>query len=249
MKIDVFTLFPDMVDAPLALSIVGRARSTGALDLRIHDIRNWTNDVHRTADDSPYGGGAGMVMKADPIVRGVEEVIESVATKPRILILSAGGPLFTQTTAVDLAAEAHLILVAGHYEGIDDRVRQLLEAEELSIGDYVLTGGELAAAVVIDTIARLLPGVINAESTRSESHGSEIGGLVEYPQFTRPAIYRGLTVPDVLLSGNHAAIAQWREEESVAKTRRNRPELLSPEAATSNATERPDTTSWPKTID
>jgi tRNA (guanine37-N1)-methyltransferase len=151
--------------------------------------------------------------------------------------------------AVDLAAEAHLILVAGHYEGIDDRVRQLLEAEELSIGDYVLTGGELAAAVVIDTIARLLPGVINAESTRSESHGSEIGGLVEYPQFTRPAIYRGLTVPDVLLSGNHAAIAQWREEESVAKTRRNRPELLSPEAATSNATERPDTTSWPKTID
>lgn len=226
MRIDVLTLFPEMVDAPLSASIVGRARSTGALDLRVHDIRTWTEDVHRTADDTPYGGGAGMVMKADPIVRGAEAIATDAGSPPVTIILSASGRSFDQTMAHQLSEEPHLLLICGHYEGIDDRVRQLLGATEVSIGDYVLTGGELAAAVVIDAVTRLVPGVIKAESIAQESHDPANAGLLEFPQYTRPAEYRGLAVPDVLLSGNHKAIASWRHEQAIAKTRANRPDLL-----------------------
>jgi tRNA (guanine37-N1)-methyltransferase len=231
VRIDVLTLFPHMVDAPLADSIVGRARSTGALNLHVHDIRTWTDDVHRTVDDSPFGGGAGMVMKADPIVRGAEAIAAEVGSDPVTLILSASGKSFTQAIAHELSEEPHLLLVCGHYEGIDDRVRQILNAVELSIGDYVLTGGELAAAVVIDAVARLLPGVIKAESIAQESHDPLNSGLLEYPQFTRPAQFRGLAVPDVLLSGNHKLIADWRHAQAIAKTRGNRPDLLKEEDA------------------
>jgi len=223
MRVDVLTLFPDLVDAPLSASIVGRARQTGVLDLNIHDIRTWTSDMHRTADDTPYGGGPGMVMKAEPIVSGAEWIAETYGSPDRTYILSASGQLLTHELAVDIAAQAHVLLICGHYEGIDDRVRVLLSAEELSIGDYVLTGGELAAAVVIDCVTRLIPGVIKAESVAEESHAA---GLLEYPHYTRPAAFRGLNVPDVLLSGNHAEINRWRHQQALARTVENRPDLV-----------------------
>jgi tRNA (guanine37-N1)-methyltransferase len=254
LRIDVLTLFPEMVDGPLSASIVGRARTTGALDLHIHDIRTWTDDVHRTADDTPYGGGAGMVMKADPIVRGVEAIVRGVEAnvaepgcKPVVVILSAAGVSFGQPLAVTWSRVPHLVLICGHYEGIDDRVRSFLGAIELSIGDYVLTGGELAAAVVIDVVTRLLPGVIRSDSIEHESHDPGTGGLLEHPQFTRPATYRGLTVPDVLLSGNHAVIEAWRRDQAIRKTAENRPDLLAEAKLTdrewaqiNEATDRPD---------
>jgi len=223
MRIDVLSLFPDLVDAPLGGSIVGRARQTAALDLHLHDIRTWTSDVHRTADDTPYGGGAGMVMKVEPIVAGAEMIAASHGHPERIVILSAAGVRFTQEVAFDLASLNHLLLICGHYEGVDERVRLALDAQEVSIGDYVLTGGELAAAVVIDCVTRLLPGVIKSESVAEESHAA---GMVEYPHYTRPAAYRGLEVPSVLLSGNHAHIRQWRHDQALLKTAANRPDLL-----------------------
>jgi tRNA (guanine37-N1)-methyltransferase len=224
MRVDVLTLFPDLVDAPLSASIVGRARQSGVLDLNIHDIRTWTSDVHRTADDTPYGGGPGMVMKAEPIVSGAEWIAETHGTPDRIYILSASGQLLTHDLAVDIAEQGHVLLICGHYEGIDDRVRLLLSAEELSIGDFVLTGGELAAAVVVDCVTRLIPGVIKAESVAEESHAA---GLLEYPHYTRPATFRGLAVPDILLSGNHAEIDRWRYRQALARTAENRPDLVS----------------------
>ena len=223
MRVDVLTLFPDLVDAPLSASIVGRARQSGALDLNIYDIRTWTSDVHRTADDSPYGGGPGMVMKAEPIVSGAEWLAETYGTPDRTYILSASGKLLTHELAVDIAAQEHVLLICGHYEGIDDRVRVLLSAEELSIGDYVLTGGELAAAVLIDCVTRLIPGVIRAESVAEESHSA---GLLEYPHYTRPATFRGIGVPDIMLSGNHAEIGRWRHQQALARTAENRPDLV-----------------------
>jgi tRNA (guanine37-N1)-methyltransferase len=224
MRVDVLTLFPDLVNAPLSASIVGRARQTGVLDLNIHDIRTWTSDVHRTADDTPYGGGPGMVMKAEPIVSGAEWIAGAHGEPDRTYILSASGQLLTHELAVDIAAQGHVLLICGHYEGIDDRVRVLLSAEELSIGDYVLTGGELAAAVVVDCVTRLIPGVIKAESVAEESH---VAGLLEYPHYTRPAAFRGLNVPEVLLSGNHAEIGRWRHQQALARTAENRPDLVS----------------------
>jgi tRNA (guanine37-N1)-methyltransferase len=223
MRVDVLTLFPDLVDAPLSGSIVGRARQSGTLDLNIHDIRTWTSDVHRTADDTPYGGGPGMVMKAAPIVSGAEWIAETHGAPDRSYILSASGQLLSHDLAVEIAAQDHVLLICGHYEGIDDRVRVLLAAEELSIGDYVLTGGELAAAVVIDCITRLIPGVIRAESVAEESHAA---GLLEYPHYTRPATFRDLKVPDVLLSGNHGEINQWRHMQALIRTAQNRPDLV-----------------------
>jgi tRNA (guanine37-N1)-methyltransferase len=233
MRNDVLTLFPALVDAPLSGSIVGRARQTGALDLQIHDIREWTSDVHRTADDTPYGGGAGMVMKIEPIVAGVEATSAAHGPPDRIAILSASGIPFTQALALDMASLAHVLLICGHYEGIDERVKLALDAEEISIGDYVLTGGELAAAVVIDCVSRLLPGVIKAESIDEESHSA---GLLEYPQYTRPASFRGLDVPEILVSGNHARIKHWRHEQALLKTAANRPDLLSDLSETDKAT-------------
>ena len=221
IRIDVFSVFPNMVEGPLSDSIVHRARSSGRLELVVHDLRQWTHDRHRTVDDTPYGGGPGMVMKVAPIVEGVEAVLgDSVATT-RILLTSAGGARFTQAMARDLVGQSRLAIICGHYEGIDQRVVDVLGAEEVSIGDYVLTGGELPAAVIVDAVTRLLPGVISAASIADESHSSD---LVEYPHFTRPSVFRDHQVPEVLLSGNHAEIDRWRRREASERTRRNRPE-------------------------
>jgi tRNA (guanine37-N1)-methyltransferase len=223
MRIDILTIFPRMVLDPLSDSIVLRARRTGALTLAAHDIRQWTSDVHRTVDDTPYGGGAGMVMKAEPIVLGAEAIERAYGRPNRTLIMSAAGRRFDQRMARELAHERHLLLICGHYEGIDARVQEILGAEEVSIGDFVLTGGELAAAVITDAVARLLPGVIKDDSTAHESHSE---GVLEYPHYTRPASFRGFEVPPVLLSGDHARIAAWRAEQALKKTRDIRPDLL-----------------------
>jgi tRNA (guanine37-N1)-methyltransferase len=224
MRVDVLSIFPHLVMAPLDDSIIRRARMAGSLTVAAHDLRMWTDDIHRTVDDTPYGGGAGMVMKVDPIVRGAESIAGSFGKPQRTLVMAAGGRRFDQSYANELTDLDHLMIICGHYEGIDARVNQILAAEDVSIGDYVLTGGELPAAVIIDTIARLLPGVIKSESTRDESHSD---GLLEYPQYTRPSEYRGIAVPPVLLGGNHAEIARWRKEQSLTRTAERRPDLLS----------------------
>lgn len=223
MRFDVFTIFPRIFDGPLDESILKRARERGLISVHLHNIRDWATDRHRSVDDYPYGGGPGMVMMAPPIVNAVESVLgDEIATTP-IIALSASGIPFTQAVASELAKHPRLALICGRYEGIDERVHIILRTRQLSIGDYVLTGGELAAAVMIDVIARLVPGVIDPESLREESFTS---GLLEYPQYTRPPEFRGLTVPEVLLSGHHARIAQWRRQQALCRTRRLRPDLL-----------------------
>jgi len=223
MRFDIYSLFPAMFAGPFDASILKRAQSSGAIELAVHDIRDWAAGKHRTADDTPYGGGAGMVMMAPPIVAAVEATLGSdLATTP-VVVMSAAGRRFTQAVARELAALPRLALICGHYEGIDERAAAVLGADELSIGDFVLTGGELAAMVVVDAVARLVPGVIDAASIAEESHDS---GLLEYPHYTRPAEFRGLTVPEVLLSGHHAEIARWRREEAIKRTARRRPDLL-----------------------
>ena len=223
LRIDILTLFPGMFSGPFAESIVARARALGAGDIRVVDLRDFTTDRHRTADDTPYGGGAGMVMLAPPIVEGVEATLGDDLPAARVILLSAAGRRFDQTVAHELAAARRLVLICGHYEGVDERAVELLGAELLSIGDYVLTGGELPAMVVIDAVARLVPGVIDAASVAEESHDD---GLVEYPHYTRPPVVRGLPVPEVLLSGHHARIAAWRREQAIRRTARWRPDLL-----------------------
>ncbi|MBI3521718.1 MAG: tRNA (guanosine(37)-N1)-methyltransferase TrmD [Chloroflexi bacterium] len=220
MRIDVLTLFPRMFESPFAESIVARARAAGRLDLAVHDIRGWAEDKHRVVDDMPYGGGAGMVLKADPLSRAIRAVR---GTTGRVVLLSAQGALFDQAAAKRLAALPHLVLVCGHYEGVDERVIEKDIDEELSVGDFVVTGGELPAMLVIDAVTRLVPGVIDAASLESESH---TGGLLEGPHYTRPAEYEGRAVPRVLLSGDHAAIAGWRRTEAIKRTAERRPELL-----------------------
>ena len=222
-RVDVLTLFPDMFAGPLSESILRRAQERGLIEIAIHDIRNWTTDRHRTADDTPYGGGAGMVMLAPPIIEGVEAILGNVVPEARVILLSAAGRRFDQAVAHELAGARRLVMICGHYEGVDERAVEILGAELLSIGDYVLTGGELPAMVVIDAVARLLPGVIDAASVAEESHDD---GLVEYPHFTRPPVVRGLAVPDVLVSGHHAKIAAWRREQAIRRTARWRPDLL-----------------------
>jgi tRNA (guanine37-N1)-methyltransferase len=222
-RIDIFSLFPVMFDGPMRQSILKRAASAGLLDIHVHDIRDWTHDRHRTADDTPYGGGAGMVMKAPPIVEAVEDVLGDDLPHAHIAIMSAGGRRYTQAIAAELATKSRLALVCGHYEGIDDRAGTLLSADELSIGDYVLTGGELAAMVIADSVSRLIPGVISEASVAEESHS--LPG-VEYPHYTRPVEYRGLRVPEILLSGHHANINAWRSERAAERTARWRPDLL-----------------------
>jgi tRNA (guanine37-N1)-methyltransferase len=220
LRVDVLTLFPKMFESPFAESIVARARAAGQLDLAIHDIREWTTDRHRVVDDAPYGGGAGMVLKPEPLTRAIR------ATKRdhgHVVLMSAQGGLFDQTAARRLAKRRHLVIVCGHYEGVDERVVEKDVDEELSIGDFVLTGGELAAMVVIDAVARLVPGVIEPGSLERESHTE---GLLEGPQYTRPAEHEGRRVPGVLLSGDHAAIARWRRAESIRRTAERRPDLL-----------------------
>jgi tRNA (guanine37-N1)-methyltransferase len=219
MRIDVITLFPEMFEGPLRESILGRARDRGLLQLALHDLRDYATDRHRVVDDAPYGGGAGMVLKPEPIAAAVKDLR---GDDGHVVLLTPQGQVFDQSVAGQLAALPHLVLVCGRYEGVDERVRKFVD-RELSIGDYVLTGGELAAMVVIDAVARLVPGVIEAASLERESHTA---GLLEYPQYTRPAEFAGMRVPDVLLSGDHAAIARWRESEARRRTLERRPDLL-----------------------
>lgn len=223
LRFDIFTLFPGMFAGPLDESIVARCRASGLVEIHVHDLRTWTKDRHRTADDTPYGGGAGMVMIAPPIVEGVEATLGPDLGQVPVFLFSAAGDRFDQRLARRLANERRIALVCGHYEGIDQRAADLLGARELSIGDFVLTGGELPAMVVVDAVTRLLPGAIQVESTADESHES---GLLEYPHYTRPATYRGLEVPPVLFSGHHAEIARWRREQAIRLTARRRPDLL-----------------------
>jgi tRNA (guanine37-N1)-methyltransferase len=212
-----------MFAGPLSESILGRAQGQGIIDIRVHDIREWTHDRHRTADDTPYGGGAGMVLKAPPIIEAVEDVLGGDREQTVIVLLSASGRQFTQSVARELSAANRIALICGRYEGVDARVPIILHAEEVSVGDYVLTGGELPAMVVVDAVARLVPGVIEDASTADESFDDD---LLEYPQFTRPVEFRGHRVPDVLLSGHHANVDAWRREQAIARTKLLRPDLL-----------------------
>ena len=221
MRFDVLTLHPAMCEAPLQTSILGRAQRDGQITVNVHDLRDWAEGKHRQADDTPFGGGAGMVMRVDVVDRGIQAV-----SKPggRVLLMDPAGRPFTQADAERLSGEEQLVLICGHYEGIDARVREHLVDEVVSIGDFVLTGGELPAMVVIDSLARLLPGVLgNDASSQTESFSD---GLLEAPQYTRPRVYRDWSVPEVLLSGHHARIQAWREAESRALTVQNRPDLL-----------------------
>jgi tRNA (guanine37-N1)-methyltransferase len=221
MKIDVLTLFPAMFAGPLDESIIMRARKKGLLDLKIHDLRKWTHDRHRTVDDKPFGGGPGMLLKPEPLFEAIESLKRE---KTRVILLLPAGRPFNQAVARELAQQEELLLVTGHYEGFDERVRETLADDELSIGDYVLTNGALPAMVVIDAVTRLLPGVLgDDESARDESFSR---GLLEYPQYTRPAEFRGMKVPDVLVSGHHGAIEKWRREQARRRTRERRPDLL-----------------------
>jgi tRNA (guanine37-N1)-methyltransferase len=215
LRFSIFTLFPEMFAGPFGESIIRRAITDELVDIQIHDLRTWTHDRHRTVDDRPFGGGAGMVLMAPPIVEGVEHVL--AGRSARVLMTSAGGRSFDQEFASELQNEQEIVLICGHYEGIDARAAELLGAEEISIGDYVLTGGELPAMVIVDAVTRLIPGVIDDASIVEESHQD---GLVEYPHYTRPADYRGLAVPPVLLSGHHAEIAAWRRQQSIERTER-----------------------------
>jgi tRNA (guanine37-N1)-methyltransferase len=219
MHFDIFTLFPAMFQGPFSESILKRAQERELLSIALHNIRAATTDKHHVVDDYPYGGGAGMVMKPEPIFAAIEPVYQGGP----IILLTPQGRLFNQHIAQELAQQPRITLLCGHYEGIDERVRQHLVTDEISIGDYVLTGGELAAMIIVDAVSRLLPGVLAEASTQEESHTS---GLLEYPHYTRPPEFRGWHIPDVLLSGNHAEIARWRRKESLRLTRQRRPDLF-----------------------
>ncbi len=221
MKIDVLTLFPAMFAGPLDESIIKRARESGRLDLRIHNLRDYAHDRHRTVDDRPFGGGPGMLLKPEPIFEAVEGLARDTT---RVILLSPSGRTFNQAITRELAGFDHLLLISGHYEGFDERVREQLADDELSIGDYVLTNGALPVMVIVDAVTRLLPGVLGDEESAHEESFNH--GLLEYPQFTRPAEFRGMKVPEVLLSGNHAEIARWRAEQARLRTQERRPDLL-----------------------
>jgi tRNA (guanine37-N1)-methyltransferase len=225
VKFHLLTIFPDFFQGPFKYGVVARAAEFGALELHVHDLRKWTHDLHRTVDDRPFGGGEGMVLKPEPIFDAVEAIWPDRSEKQKVILLSAQGKKFTQQVARELVLNEELLLICGRYEGVDERVAEHLADEELSIGDYVLSGGELAAAVVVDTVARLLPGVVgNHESTVNESF--EDAGMLDCPQWTRPAEFRGWKAPDVLLGGNHAEIRKWRKQAAREKTARLRPDLL-----------------------
>lgn len=232
--IDILTLFPDMFAGPFNESIIGRAVERGLVHISIHNLRDYTHDRHHTVDDCPYGGGVGMILKPEPLFEAVESIKSAVIQRgeatPRVVLLTPQGGLFCQHIAAEMANLKALLLICGHYEGIDERVREHLIDDEISIGDYVLTGGELAAMVVVDAIVRLLPGVLGADSALNED--SHTNGLLEYPQYTRPREYRGWEVPPILLSGNHAEIARWRGEQSLSRTRQRRPDLLARDSDT-----------------
>jgi len=235
MRIDIITLFPEICRAPLNESMMKRARKNGALELHIHNLRDWTANKHHVVDDAPFGGGQGMVMKAEPVFKAVEELQEKTPNaqrstlnvqlrKPRVILMSPAGRRFDQELARQLSTESHLIIVCGHYEGVDHRVVEHLIDEEISIGDYVVTNGGIAAVVLVDAIVRLIPGVLGDEQSALDDSFRE--GLLEAPQYTRPAEFRGWRVPEVLLGGNHGEIVKWRKEQSQKRTRENRPDLL-----------------------
>ena len=225
MRIDILTLFPEVCRAPLSESMMKRAQESGALDLAIHNLRDWTTDKHHVVDDAPFGGGQGMVMKAEPIFKAVEDLQSKIENrKSKIILMSPTGRRFDQQMERELSGEAHLIIICGHYEGVDHRVIEHLVDTEISIGDYVLTNGAIAAVVLVDAVVRLLPGVLGDEQSAANDSFSD--GLLEGPQYTRPADFRGWKVPEILLSGNHAAIAAWRKEQGMQRTRQNRPDLL-----------------------
>jgi tRNA (guanine37-N1)-methyltransferase len=246
MRVDLLTIFPGFFDGPLGTSLVATAREQGHLDVRVHDLRDWSTDRHRSVDDAPYGGGAGMVMRADVLVAAAESIwndrppgvpgepVQPVqpplhvagGERPRTLLLTPRGRPLTQELVRELAQEERLVLLCGRYEGIDERVHELVATDEVSLGDYVLMGGEVAAAAIVEAVVRLLPGVLgNVESAVQESFEH---GLLEHPHYTRPAEFRGHTVPDVLRSGDHGAIAAWRHERALERTREVRPDLLGP---------------------
>jgi tRNA (guanine37-N1)-methyltransferase len=225
MRIDILTLFPQMFDGLLNCSIIARARERGLVDIRLHDIRDYTHDKHHVVDDYPYGGGAGMVLKPEPIFEAVEAVkLELGLSSVPTILLTPQGRLFNQEIARELAGYQHLILICGHYEGVDERVAEHLASDEISIGDYLLSGGEVAVMAVVDCVIRLLPGVLGSDASLAEE--SHIGGLLEYPQYTRPPVYRGLAAPSVLLSGDHGDIARWRRQQSLLRTAKRRPDLI-----------------------
>ncbi len=231
MRVDVITIFPDYL-APLRMSLLGKAQERGLIEVATHDLRTWASDVHRTVDDTPYGGGPGMVMRPEPWGLAMDDVVPRSAVPPPLFVVPtpAGRP-FTQAMAADLAAQPWLVFACGRYEGIDSRVvdeaRTRMPVLEVTLGDYVLSGGEAAVLVIVEAVARLLPGVVgNAESLLDESHATGAGGLLEAPAYTKPASWRGHDVPDVLLSGHHAAITRWRRDQALRRTAANRPDLL-----------------------
>ncbi|MBO8171053.1 MAG: tRNA (guanosine(37)-N1)-methyltransferase TrmD [Bacillaceae bacterium] len=225
MRIDVLTLFPEMVDAVLQSSILGKAREKGIVEYHLTNFRDFSGNKHGQVDDTPYGGGGGMVLKPEPIFSAVEHIVDGTGSRsPRIILMTPQGDPYNQSKAERLAEEEHLIFICGHYEGYDERIREHLVTDEISIGDYVLTGGELPALVVIDSVVRLLPGALgNEQSARTDSFQN---GLLEHPHYTRPAEFRGWQVPDVLLSGHHENIETWRLKESLRRTYLRRPDLL-----------------------
>ncbi len=230
MRIDILTLFPEMCEAVLGDSIIGRARVSGAVEIHCHNIRDYTTDKHGRVDDAPYGGGMGMIMGVQPIYDCYQALFANKSEKPHVIYMSPKGKTFNQQKAIELSKLSHIVLLCGHYEGIDQRVLDEIVDEEISIGDYVLTGGEMAAVVVTDAVSRMLPGVLSDEVCfTDESHFS---GLLEYPQYTRPAEWRGHQVPDVLLSGHHANIEKWRREQALLVTKQKRPEMLENAALT-----------------
>ena len=230
LRFDIITIFPDFFREVIDCGILRRARNAGLVDVKAHDLRQWTTDKHHVVDDRPFGGGDGMILKPEPIFTGVEALTgasrkEDLPAKTRVVLLSAQGQTFSQSLAQDMATNAtHVVLLCGRYEGVDERVADALVTDEISIGDYVLSGGEPAAVVVVDAVVRLLPGALGSETSALFESFSE--GLLDHPQYTRPPDFRGMKVPEVLLSGNHAEIERWRKEAAIAKTRRNRPDLL-----------------------
>jgi tRNA (guanine37-N1)-methyltransferase len=223
IRFDVLSIFPEMLISPLSFSLLKKAQEKGLLSINLHDIRSWAEDKHKMTDDAPYGGGCGMVMKVEPVEKALAAV--KISTDDSLVVLmTPQGETFNQTIAAELAGKKQVVIICGRYEGVDERIRKHLADREISIGDYILTGGELSALVLIDAVSRLVPGVLgNEESTVSESFSS---GLLEYPQYTRPAEYKGWKVPDVLVSGNHAEIELWRKNESLQRTYKRRPDLL-----------------------
>src|SRR3990167_6788663 len=224
MRFEILTIFPDFFKSPLKQSILGKAIKKGIVEIGIHNIRDFALDKHKTTDDCPYGGGDGMVMKAEPIVRAVESVKATSSPDAKVILTSPQGRQFNQQMAAEFAASKGLVIICGRYEGVDERVKELVVDVEVSVGDYILSGGETASMVIVDAISRLIPGVLGSAMSANDESFSR--GLLEYPQYTRPEYFRGSRVPEVLLSGNHREIKRWREKESIRKTIENRPDLL-----------------------